>query len=174
MNVGIAVLAGWTASSILYPFDILRQSLGTNTERGGKLISMARGLLKVHGARYFYHGFLNSMLGTAVFRGSFNGVYDSAKHNANSQIEKASIAYICAAIAGSICYPIDIVRRRRILINSTENIFSFGSRIWKHEGFKGFYKGSHLIPLQSITGAVMLLIFDTAGLRVSQDNSQWF
>ena len=33
MNVGIAVLAGWTASSILYPFDILRQSLGTNTEK---------------------------------------------------------------------------------------------------------------------------------------------
>ena len=31
MNMGIAVLAGWTASSVLYPFDIVRQHLGTNT-----------------------------------------------------------------------------------------------------------------------------------------------
>ena len=82
--MGIAVVAGWTASSILYPFDILRQSLGTNTEREGKLVSTAKGLLKRHGFRYFYHGFLNSMIGTAIFRASFNGIYDSAKHNANS------------------------------------------------------------------------------------------
>ena len=117
--MGIAVAAGWTASSILYPFDILRQSLGTNTEREGKLVSTAKGLLKRNGPRYFYHGFLNSMIGTAVFRASFNGIYDSAKHSAKSINEKALIAYVCAAIAGGICYPIDIVRRRRILINSS-------------------------------------------------------
>ena len=111
------------------------------------------------------------MLGTAVFRGSFNGVYDSAKHHAKSLNEKAFIAYICAAIAGGICYPIDIIRRRRILINSHENFFSFSSKIWRHEGIKGFYKGSHLIPLQSITGAVILLIFDTAGLSVTENKS---
>ena len=168
MNVGIAIMAGWTASSILYPFDILRQSLGTNTEKDGKLISTTKGLLKHHGARYFYHGFLNSMIGTAVFRGSFNGIYDSAKHSATELNQKAFIAYICAAIAGGICYPIDIIRRRRILINSSDNFLTFSSKIWKHEGIKGFYKGSHLIPLQSIAGAVILLIFDTAGLSVSE------
>ena len=43
-----------------------------------------KNLLKNHGARYFYKGFLNSMIGTAVFRGSFNGIYDSAKHQAKS------------------------------------------------------------------------------------------
>lgn len=111
------------------------------------------------------------MIGTAVFRGSFNGIYDSAKHSANSLSEKAFIAYICASVAGGICYPIDIVRRRRILINSTENYLSFSSKIWKHEGLKGFYKGSNLIPLQSITGAIILLIFDTAGLTVSEENN---
>jgi solute carrier family 25 (mitochondrial adenine nucleotide translocator), member 4/5/6/31 len=119
INMGIAVLAGWTSSSILYPFDILRQSLGTNTEKDNKLFGTVRSLIKNHGPRYFYSGFLNSMVGTAVFRGSFNGIYDSAKHRANTLNQKALIAYFCAAIAGGICYPIDIVRRRRILINST-------------------------------------------------------
>ena len=111
------------------------------------------------------------MLGTAVFRGSFNGIYDSAKHSAKSLNEKAFIAYICAAIAGGICYPIDSIRRRRILINSNENFLSFGAKIWQKEGVKGFYKGSHLIPLQSLAGAVILLIFDTAGLSVNQEKT---
>jgi solute carrier family 25 (mitochondrial adenine nucleotide translocator), member 4/5/6/31 len=169
MNMGIAVLAGWTASSLLYPFDILRQHLGTNTEREGKITSTLRTLLKNNGARYFYKGFFNSMIGTAVFRGSFNGIYDSAKHQARSVDQKALVAYLCAVTAGAICYPIDIVRRRRILINSTEKFFSFGSKIWKSEGIRGFYKGSKLIPLQSLAGAAILLIFDTAGLSCSKE-----
>jgi hypothetical protein len=63
----------------------------------------------------------------------------------------------------------DIVRRRRILLNTNDNFFNFSSRIWKREGIKGFYKGSHLIPLQSITGAAILMIFDTAGIQVSEE-----
>lgn len=167
LNMGIAVLAGWTASSILYPFEIVRQSLGTNTEKEGKLGSTVKGILKNHGPRYFYHGFLNSLIGTAVFRGSFNGIYDSAKYAAKSIEQKAFIAYLCAAVAGCICYPIDIVRRRRILLNSSDNFLGFCSKIWKQEGIRGFYKGSKLVPLQSLAGAVILMMFDTAGLQVA-------
>lgn len=58
------------------------------------------------------------MLGTAVFRGSFNGSFDCAKSRATNLREKTVIAYLCAVIAGSICYPIDIINKRRILINS--------------------------------------------------------
>ena len=131
-------------------------------------------MLKSNGARYFYQGFLNSMIGTAVFRGSFNGIYDSAKHQAKSVDQKALIAYFCAVTAGAICYPIDIIRRRRILINSTEKFLSFGSKIWRSEGVRGFYKGSKLIPLQSLAGAAILLIFDTAGLSCSKNQANWF
>ena len=108
------------------------------------------------------------MVGTAVFRGSFNGIYDSAKSKAESLEQKSFIAYLCASVAGVICHPIDIIRRRRILINSSQNVISFSSNVWKQEGLKGFYKGSHLIPFQSIAGAIILLMFDTAGLGVSE------
>ena len=117
-NLAIAVMAGWTATSILYPVDILRQSLSTSTDKSSNVIATFRGLVRNHGLRYFYKGYLNSLLGTAVFRGSFNGSFDCAKSKARNLGEKTTIAYLCAVIAGSICYPIDIINKRRILINS--------------------------------------------------------
>jgi len=54
------------------------------------------------------------MVGTAVFRASFNGLFDTLKSKAASLYQKSLIAYFCAAIAGGICYPIDIIRRRKI------------------------------------------------------------
>lgn len=44
----------------------------------------------------------------------------------------------------------------------------YSSNIWKEEGARGFYKGSKLIPIQSLAGAIILLIFDTAGFGFSQ------
>lgn len=71
-------------------------------------------------------------------------------------------AYTSAVIAGSICYPLDILRKRRIMLNTNENIFTFGKNILKKEGIKGFYKGGNLIFPTSICGAIILLVFDTA------------
>lgn len=83
-NVMVAIVAGWTASSLLYPFDILRMSLSNSTEKEYKISQALRTIVRTHGAKYFYKGYLNSMVGTAVFRGSFNGFYDSAKSQAKS------------------------------------------------------------------------------------------
>lgn len=170
-NLGVAVLAGWTASSILYPFDILRQTLGTNTEKESKPLKAIKGIVQNQGFRYFYKGYFNSLMATAVFRASFNGIFDTVKTHATNINERAFIAYCCASLAGAICYPIDIVRKRRIFLNASQGFFSFASQIWKSEGLKGFYKGSKLIPLQSITGTVILLIFDTAGRKGVQNKT---
>jgi len=106
------------------------------------------------------------MVGTAIFRGSFNGFYDSSKSKAKTLQFKALIAYTCAVVAGGICYPLDSIRRRRIIINSNDNIFSFADKIWKREGLKGFYKGSKLILAQSFAGAVILILFDNTHLPI--------
>jgi solute carrier family 25 (adenine nucleotide translocator) protein 4/5/6/31 len=119
-NLMVAVLAGWTASSILYPFDILRQAMGTNTDRDTKTLKAIQGILRNQGSRYFYKGYINSLLNTAVFRASFNGSYDSVKSSATSINEKIFLAYLCSAFAGGVCYPIDVVRKRRIFLNSTD------------------------------------------------------
>jgi hypothetical protein len=35
--------------------------------------------MRTQGVKYFFRGYLNSLMGTAIFRGSFNGIYDTAK-----------------------------------------------------------------------------------------------
>lgn len=60
-------------------------------------------------------------------------------------------------------YPIEIVRKRRIAIDARQNFARYGSSIWKKEGIKGFYKGSAIVPFQSIGWAMSLILFDTAG-----------
>ena len=41
----------------------------------------------------------------------------------------------------------------------------FGREILAKEGVKGFFKGVGITPWQSVTWAMMLMIFDTAGVR---------
>lgn len=77
-----AMVSGWTASLLLYPFEVLRQAVSSSTEKNSRLFNSAVKLAKSKGLRYFYKGFLNSLLGTAAFRGSFNGSFDTFKHKA--------------------------------------------------------------------------------------------
>lgn len=105
-------------------------------------------------------------MGTAVFRGSFNGIYDTAKWKTKSVEERTLVAYMSAVIAGGICYPLDLVRRRRIVSNERGRVWAFCREILAKEGVKGFYKGAKLILPQSLTGAAILLLFDTSGLPI--------
>ena len=56
--------------------------MGTNTDRDTKTLKTIQGIFRNQGPRYFYKGYLNSLLNTAVFRDSFNGSYDSVKSSA--------------------------------------------------------------------------------------------
>lgn len=139
-------------------------SISNSTEKSTKITTLLRGIIRNHGAKYFFKGYLNSLIGTAVFRGSFNGFYDTAKAEAKSLEGRAGIAYLCAVVAGGICYPLDLIRRRRIMGSEDSNVMSFAKGIFRREGVKGFYKGAKLILPQSLTGAAILLLFDTNGL----------
>jgi len=130
-KVAGAMVSGWTASFLLYPFDILRQNISTSTEKKFSLLKSAVGLVKTRGLRYLYKGFLNSLLGTAVYRGSFNGSFDTFKNRRKTLPEKAGIAYLCAVWAAIVCYPLDVVNRRRIFVDSKEGTIKFGLGIWQ-------------------------------------------
>ena len=89
-------------------------------------------MIKKNGLKYFYKGYFNSLFGIAVFRGSFNGIYDSIKYNADSINLKALYAYLSTVAAGFISYPFDIIRKRRIILNNNENIWTFSKNILKN------------------------------------------
>jgi hypothetical protein len=162
----VAVLSGWTASSLLYPFDTLRLALSSSTDSKTSVKALLKGILRNQGAGYFFKGFLSSLMGTAIFRGSFNGIYDTLKSRTNSMEERTAVAYLSAVVAGGVCYPLDIVRRRRIVGNGREGGLAFCRAILKKEGVRGFYKGAKLILPQSLTGAAILLLFDASGLPI--------
>lgn len=165
-NVMVAVLSGWTASSLLYPFDTLRLALASSTEKKPKIASILKNLIRTQGPGYFFRGYLNSLMGTAIFRGSFNGIYDTAKSKTRSVEERTLVAYLSAVVAGGVCYPLDLVRRRRIVGNERGGVVEFSRSILQKEGVRGFYRGAKLILPQSLTGAAILLLFDTAGLPI--------
>ena len=100
---------------MLYPFDTLRLALSNSVEKKPKITTIFKNLVRTQGAGYFFKGYFNSLMGTAIFRGSFNGLYDTAKTNTKSVEERALVAYLSSVVAGSICYPLDLVRRRRIM-----------------------------------------------------------
>lgn len=66
-----------------------------------------------------------------IYRGSYNGSYDTHKHQAKNLKEKAMIAYFCTIFSEYLTYPVEIVRRRRIAINAQERFLSFAKNIWK-------------------------------------------
>jgi hypothetical protein len=165
-NFMVAVLSGWTASSLLYPFDTIRLALASSTEKKPKITSIIKNLVRTQGPGYFFRGYLNSLMGTAVFRGSFNGIYDTAKTRTRSVEERTLVAYLSAVVAGGICYPLDLVRRRRIVGNERGGALEFSRSILRKEGVKGFYRGAKLILPQSLAGAAILLLFDTNGVPI--------
>ncbi|CAM6001636.1 unnamed protein product [Sphagnum balticum] len=159
-NICAAVAGGWAACLTLYPFDILRMTLSNTIEKDYSVLKTFKSTLKLHGARYFYKGIGSSLLTSAVFRGTFNGLYDTLKELTSTLEGKVGCAYISAVSAGAICYPLDSLRRRRIVRNCSKNVALFAREIVQTEGFKGFYKGARLILPQSVVGAVILLLFD--------------
>jgi hypothetical protein len=85
---------------------------------------MLKNTIRRNGIKYFYKGFTTALTATAIFRGIFNGMYDTIKMDKEG-MEKGFAAYISAVTAGFICYPLDSIRRRRIIINSHKNNMNF-------------------------------------------------
>ena len=117
-NVGIAILSGTTASTVMYPLDILRQFMNNQTSGGMSVTQAVRDIYGKYGLKYFYKGYANMLLTIATYRAFYNGTYDTNKGRASNLYEKAGIAYLSTVFAESVIYPIEIVRRRRIVINS--------------------------------------------------------
>ena len=75
------------------------------------------------------------------------------------------VAYFSTIFAEYVAYPIEVVRRRRVLINSKESFLKYAMKIWQKEGAKGFYRGAAVVPVQSVMWSLILLLFDTKGVN---------
>ena len=106
-----------------------------------------------------------------VFRALYLGGYDVVKdiyqldHPSTTYFEKYIAAQSVTTLVGTICYPIDTIKRR-MMMQGDKTIVLYKSgfhcfiSIIKHEGPKGLYHGLSVNLFRGIFGALLLVIYD--------------
>ncbi len=144
---------------------MLRQFLSNQVSTKSSFIGAFKRIVSEYGYKYFYKGYANVLLTNMVYRGCYNGFYDTHKVGAPCLEDRIQVAYLSTLLAEYLVHPLEVIRKRRILMNAREGLLKYGRSIWKNEGIGGFYKGASVLPIQSVTWAMVLILFDTAGLK---------
>ena len=202
-NLFAAGAAGGTSMFLLYPLELARTRVATDVSRRGELRKFSGALHCLHqvytenGVRGLYAGLPVSLFGVVVFRGLYMGGYDIAKtvmgidnritqstEKQNSEfpmtafLSRLGAAQIVTTLAGTMCYPIDTVRRR-IMMQAKEvasscngglskpvrmpyyrNTWHCFVRIIREEGPKGLFQGLGANLVRGMSGSLLLVGYD--------------
>lgn len=177
-------LAGATSTTALYPTEFLRTRLAMDQGRSletREYRSMRDCIVKTvrtDGIFGVYHGYGIALWGSVLYRLLYLGGYDVikielARYQDGSKPsisigERLVIAQGVSLFAGTLCYPIDSVRRRLMMQagkTAGQRVY-FGTvhcfqEVWSKEGLRGFYLGLTPNLVRSIGGALMLVAYDT-------------
>jgi solute carrier family 25 (mitochondrial adenine nucleotide translocator), member 4/5/6/31 len=183
-------LAGGTATTVLYPTEFLRTRLALDLGKSNRqyrgMWDVSTQILSSDGIRGMYKGYGISLVGSVVYRLLYLGGYDAVKNYwqfwkrsqqqrrqqteddfAMTWMERLILAQFVSLVAGTICYPIDSVRRRMMMQAGKprheqlyHNSLQCLAQIWKREGIQGFYLGFGPNIFRSIGGALTLVAYD--------------
>jgi solute carrier family 25 (adenine nucleotide translocator) protein 4/5/6/31 len=181
-------LAGGSATTLLYPTEFLRTRLAMDQGRSSAarkysgMKDVVFKTLKADGVRGLYQGYGIALWGSVFYRLLFLGGYDAVKEELNHHheisangaepyqitwTERFALAQTVALTAGTICYPIDSVRRRLMMqagVPEIERTYRGSIQcfriVFQQEGIKGFYLGIAPNLVRSIGGALMLVAYD--------------
>jgi len=183
-------LAGGTTTTLLYPFDFLRTRLALDIGKQPESRMYPRGMRdvllsiwKTDGFRGYYQGYGIALSGVVLYRALHLGGYDVCKteliefktkrhtgEESNTSLtwtERIVVAEVVSLVAGTLCYPIDSVRRRLMMqagipesLRSYRNSTDAFRKIWAEEGIRGFYLGIGPNIFRSISGALLLVSYD--------------
>jgi len=188
-------LAGGTTTTFLYSVEFMRTRLamdvGATKEtrlypRGMRDVFV--GIWKSDGIKGFYQGYGIALSGVMVYRALHLGGYDAVKteilhrrrfsehtpreaaHATDMNLkmsERFAAAQIVSIVAGTLCYPIDSVRRRLMMqagqpLNERlyRNSFDCFRKVFVNEGMQGFFLGIGPNIIRSFGGAVLLVGYD--------------
>lgn len=124
--------------------------------------------IKTDGIQGLYRGFATSCFGIFIYRGFYFGLYDTAKPillgKDNSFWKSFILGYIVTAVAETIAYPSDTVRRR-MMMKSGESVkykggFDCLGQIIKNEGIPSLYKGCVSNIMRGVSAALVLSGYD--------------
>ena len=175
------LLSGGCAGAIgllcVYPLDFARTRLGADRGRSKEqrqftgTFDCLRKIYKKNGISGIYGGFGISVFGIFVYRALYFGTYDAGKKfilgdDANIPFWKRYVfAQVVTTGSETLSYPIDTIRRRLMmqagkkekLYNGT---FDCAAKIFKKEGFGGFFKGAFSNMVRSVGSSLVLVLYD--------------
>jgi len=188
--------AGGTTTTVLYPIEFLRTRLAMDMGNSIETRKYPNGMrdvffaiYKLDGLRGLYQGYGIAVVGVILYRGLHLGGYDAVKNEmlyrkqmklgkdemknqfdqeTLTMSERFAAAQIVSIVAGTMCYPIDSVRRRLMmqagLPSNVERKYN-GSmdcfrKVAKQEGMRGFYLGIGPNVIRSFGGALLLVGYD--------------
>ena len=146
--------------------------------------------MQMDGIRGLYQGYGIALAGVVVYRALHLGGYDALKHDLlisyhcnndsnNNSTEDNNVdldlplsykflaAQVVSLAAGTICYPMDSVRRRLMMQacvlqhhRQYRNGLDCFCKVWRQEGWRGFYLGIGPNLVRSVGGALLLVAYD--------------
>ncbi|XP_051164565.1 mitochondrial folate transporter/carrier [Leptopilina boulardi] len=186
----VAGLSGGTISTmLLHPLDLLKIRFAVNDgmirtiPKYGGLVSGIQDIVKTEGIRGLYRGVSPNMLGSGASWGLYLFFYRTIKNRLQdgdpNKIIGVKMSLFATAQAGIftnlITNPLWVIKTRMCLQYSGDNalpesrrysgIIDAVRKIFKTEGFKGFYKG--LVPgMFGVThGCIQFVIYEESKLR---------
>jgi len=189
-------LAGGTTTTFLYPVEFMRTRLAMDVgatkdtrlyPRGMRDVFC--GIWKTDGIRGLYQGYGIALSGVVIYRALHLGGYDAAKteilhrrrysaereegggnETVNIDLtmsERFAAAQIVSIVSGTICYPIDSVRRRLMMQAGQpmderlyRNSIDCFRKVFANEGMSGFFLGIGPNIIRSFGGALLLVGYD--------------
>lgn len=176
-------LAGGTALLVTYPLDMARTRLATDNSVN-KLHTKYNGtfdcIYKVYQengvVKGVYSGLKTAFIGAIIFKSLFLGGYEIIKVISvdkkfdDSAINRLLIAQIVTSLSGTICYPLDTIKRRMMMskhIDPTtglpfyQNGYQCLKYILKYEGLsKGLFAGLSVNLVRGMSGPFLLVGYD--------------
>lgn len=168
-------LAGGTCTTVLYPIDFLRTKLAMESSGRTGMKHVIMSTLKTDGIKGMYQGYGIALLGVFIYRGLHLGGYDALKmqiahYKQSTDLswgERLVVAQTVSLLAGTVCYPIDSVRRRMMMqagVPRNERLYRNSIHAMRviavDEGVRGFFLGIGPNLVRSIGAALLLVVYD--------------
>lgn len=174
-NIASGSAAGSASLLFVYSLDFVRTKLAADAKSaktGGErqysgMFDVYKQTIAKDGVLGLYRGFMPSVVGIAVYRGFYFGLYDTLKPVVligslrDSFIASFLLAWGVTTASGIASYPLDTVRRRMMVAGSPykSSFEAFGS-ILKAEGAGAFFKGAGANILRGVAAAGVLALYD--------------
>ncbi|CAF0737379.1 unnamed protein product [Didymodactylos carnosus] len=149
---GFGCLSGFLAQTCIYPLEVLKTQAAMRTTGQYKTIfELIRKLYNAEGWRIWYRGYLANSIGVFPAAGVDFALYEYLRRLYREKVtsleEPSMFTLVMLSNISSICamysaYPFYLVRTRQQYQIVQESLFEMIGKIWRIDGWRGFYYGS--------------------------------